>query len=268
MRTPRPRDSRSILAPPRTAAAAAFLARWTTALLGVLLVVTCVNSAVRAEAMAPSAARTAPAAYPCTGYVALTIDDGPEDHTDLLAQQLQALGLHATFFLVGRHVETHPQQARDLAAAGFALADHTYSHPDLAALGDAAVDAEITHGAAVIEQVTGQKPTLFRPPEGATNPAVSGLAARHGMTEVIWTSDTQDWRPGLTARQIGEAALRVPAGGIVLMHDFDNAASRKALPLISAGLRQRGLCTGRVVPSATPVVAWEGLTYYAAAAAW
>jgi peptidoglycan/xylan/chitin deacetylase (PgdA/CDA1 family) len=269
MCTMRSRLRRFASAHPRAAAGAAFLTRWAIAALGLVLLFTCLDDVVHTTSGdTRPAAVSAPAPYPCTGYVALTIDDGPEPYTDSLARVLRAQGLHATFFLIGREVERHPQQARDLVAAGFAVENHTYGHRDVTGLGDAAIDAEIARGSAAIEQVTGQEPTLFRPPEGATNDAVRVLAADHGMTEVIWTTDTKDWEAGRTAREIADTALRVPAGGIVLLHDFDNAASRDALPLIAAGLRQRGLCTGRVVPSPTPVTAWEGLTYNAAAAAW
>ena len=65
-----------------------------------------------------------------------------------------------------------------------------------------------------------------------------------------------------------QAALTVKEGGIILMHDSPYANTIAALPDIVAGLRAKGLCAGRVVPSATPVAAWPGATFATTAAAW
>ena len=37
---------------------------------------------------------------------------------------------------------------------------------------------------------------------------------------------------------------------------------------VVAGLRAKGMCAGRIVPSATPVAAWPGTTFTTTAAAW
>ena len=56
--------------------------------------------------------------------------------------------------------------------------------------------------------------------------------------------------------------------GTVLMHDSPYTHTVEALPKVVAGLRAKGMCAGRIVPSATPVAAWPGATFTTTAAAW
>ena len=68
---------------------------------------------------------------------ALTFDDGPGPSTEALLDVLLALGVPATFFLLGRNVEEapwcgDPGRARAIAqrarSEGHVLGNHTYSH--------------------------------------------------------------------------------------------------------------------------------------------
>ncbi|MDT0351260.1 polysaccharide deacetylase family protein [Pseudonocardia charpentierae] len=259
---PEPRASRRALR---------FLGRMSAAAFGVVLIFVCVQTVVREQfaSSGPSrAAVAAPEPYACTGYVALTYDDGPSAGAEELAAALEQSRLRATFFMIGKNVEKEPDVVRDLAQRGFAIENHTYSHPDLTGLSRTALESEIQRGSQAIEGVTGQKPALLRPPEGATNANVRKVAAGFSATEVIWTTDTDDWQEGKTAQDIANSALQVPPGGVILMHDFGSETELDAVPLIAAGLRDRGLCAGKIVPSTTEVPVWDGLSYFATAAPW
>src|SRR5215470_4883360 len=61
--------------------------------------------------------------------IALTFDDGPHPiHTPALLDALAELGAPATFFLVGRGVEAHPELVARIASEGHELGNHTYAH--------------------------------------------------------------------------------------------------------------------------------------------
>ncbi|MFC7716000.1 polysaccharide deacetylase family protein [Nonomuraea recticatena] len=60
--------------------------------------------------------------------VALTFDDGPDEHTGQIIDVLAEQRVRATFFVIGSQVEARPQDAKALVAAGHQLANHTYSH--------------------------------------------------------------------------------------------------------------------------------------------
>src|SRR5919199_2167829 len=66
------------------------------------------------------------------GSVVLTFDDGPHAQgTPAVLDVLAARGARATFFLVGEQVEHDPGLAREIAAAGHAVALHGYRHRNL-----------------------------------------------------------------------------------------------------------------------------------------
>src|SRR5436853_6153019 len=62
-----------------------------------------------------------------TAAVALTFDDGPSEDTERVLAVLDAYGVRATFFMVGRQVERFPQTARRVAASGHEIGNHSYT---------------------------------------------------------------------------------------------------------------------------------------------
>ena len=208
----------------------------------------------------------------CTGYYALTFDDGPTLNTPKLLKVLESLDVRATFFVTGQHAYEHPKLIAAILKGGHEIGDHSWNHVELPPLAGTdqltGPSGEIGGTAGYLEHAQ-SVPTLkwFRPPYGQTNDAVRAAAASFGMTEVLWTVDTSDWdkRP---ADQIVQTALTVEPGGTILMHDSPSTHTIEALPKVVAGLRAKGLCAGRIVPSPTPVAAWPGATFTTTAAAW
>ena len=76
--------------------------------------------------------------------VALTFDDGPGPYTEALIHTLLGAGAPATFFMIGEHVDTFPETARRVGAAGFEIGNHSYSHSDLTQLSSAEIDDQLT----------------------------------------------------------------------------------------------------------------------------
>src|SRR5579862_2650649 len=67
--------------------------------------------------------------------VALTFDDGPDPaSTPRILQVLAKRGAKATFFVVGRKVEEHPEVVRAILEQGHAVGLHSYAHDRLFAL--------------------------------------------------------------------------------------------------------------------------------------
>ena len=115
---------------------------------------------------------------------------------------------------------------------------------------------------------TGRRPQFVRSPYGDTSAAVQRLAGELGLIEVGWTVDSNDYT-GIPTRQLVTNVLQVRAGGVVIMHDAGRIPNTlAAIPAIAAGLRARGLCAGRLVPSRSGTPGWEHGTFYAQPAAW
>jgi len=183
-----------------------------------------------------------------TGVVALTFDDGPDPRfTDGVLSILRRQHVPATFFVIADQAQAHPDLVRREVHDGHIVANHTYSHIDLALVPKARAQAEILAGAAVVEGITGRKPALFRAPYGEGDDRVGtegadAIAADLGLHPVRWNDDSWDWRrPGVDTivdRVLAGASPRT----VVLLHDGggDRSETLAALPRIIDGLRQRG----------------------------
>ncbi|MFF9036977.1 polysaccharide deacetylase family protein [Streptomyces sp. NPDC014892] len=215
------------------------------------VVATALVSAVPLTLTAATAAPERAAA--CTGYVGLTFDDGPSTSTQSLLTALRQNGLRATMFNQGQYAAANPALVRAQVTAGMWVANHSYTHPHLTGLSQAQIDSEISRTQAAIAGAGGGTPKLFRPPYGETNATVKAVAARHGLTEIIWNVDSQDWN-GAGTDAIVQAAARLTNGQVILMHDW-SANARAALPRIAQGLSARGLCAGAISPQTGCAVA-------------
>jgi len=141
----------------------------------------------------------------------LTFDDcGSADGIHAILEALADRGLHAIFFPTGRCRDQFPWLLPTLVAAGHRVCNHTYSHPVLPRLSDAAIANEIRRGAAV-------DCNLLRPPYGSLDRAgrVKAVAASLGYRLQLWDVDTRDWAG--TPADVMVAMIRA-RGGVVLFH--------------------------------------------------
>lgn len=168
--------------------------------------------------------------------VALTFDDGPSTYTPDVLRILKRTHAKATFFMLGQQVKSYPDYARAVLAQGHEVANHSYDHPLLPS------SSNIRHSGRIIEQVTGFKPCLFRPPYGAMSSSVKQAAEDQDMKSVIWDVDTSDWKlPGSASIQ-STVVHASHAGSIVLMHDGGGprGGTVDALEGAIRSLRKRG----------------------------
>jgi peptidoglycan-N-acetylglucosamine deacetylase len=179
--------------------------------------------------------------------VAITFDDGPSGHTPAILDTLAALGVKATFFVLGLNAERHPEVVTRAAREGHEIQNHGFDHRVLPLAGPAFIRDQMARTSAVIERLTGTKPSLFRASHGWRNPWVNGTARRQGLRVVGWTLGVWDTdRPGadvIVKRTLAGAG----AGCVLLLHDgrgveADPDASQvvQALPAIVGRLREQG----------------------------
>lgn len=179
--------------------------------------------------------------------VALTFDDGPSPDTERILDVLGAHEVRATFFMVGREVESFPGIAQRVVAEGHEVGNHSYSHPSYLFQSAAETQNQIRRAQSVIAETIGVRPLIARPPYGVRTLAYFRVTRDLGLQTVQWEVAGFDWRR-ITPRQIAENVLRkTRPGSIILLHDGDSEGkgSRKntveALPLIIEGLRDRDL---------------------------
>ena len=169
--------------------------------------------------------------------VALTFDDGP--HPIVTMQILKTLNKYdaiATFFMLGNMVENYPEIAKKVHAAGHELGNHTWSHLDLTKLGAEKVWNEIYKTSAIIENVTGQKVTEFRPPYGAVNETVR---SQTNLPVILWNVDTLDWKDRDPNRLLANVKSATKDGSTILMHDIHQSTA-DGLDAVLAYLQSEG----------------------------
>jgi peptidoglycan/xylan/chitin deacetylase (PgdA/CDA1 family) len=175
--------------------------------------------------------------------IALTFDDGPDPHTTpALLDALAELDVRATFFLVGRAVDAHPELAARIAREGHEIGNHTYSHRYLPLARSRSVAAELAATDAAIVRATGIVPTLARPPWGGRSPRNVRAFANCAKRMVTWDVNSFDWK-GKPADEVARRVVeRTRPGSIVLMHEAREGGevTIEAVRLLVPQLRQQG----------------------------
>lgn len=214
--------------------------RWSRRTLGLaaLVLVAALGSAAVAVRGAGATSEGMPGEVDCTvtRCVALTFDDGPVPATADLLDVLDERGARATFFVIGGQVAKNPEVITRMVEGGHEIGNHTWSHADLTLLDPAGIADEIGRAADAVVAAGGPRPTLVRPPYGATNEV---LAAVIGLPQVLWSLDTRDWAVRDTDAVVARVLERVGPGAIVLLHDI-RPTTRAAVPVIVDALQARG----------------------------
>src|SRR5712691_4549521 len=81
----------------------------------------------------------------------------------------------ATFFLVGKFVRACPGLAREVAARGHSIGNHTETHPNLFWLNRVRLRQELASCQEAIGRALGQAPRWMRPPYGIRSPFLSSI---------------------------------------------------------------------------------------------
>src|SRR4051794_12162305 len=163
--------------------------------------------------------------------VALTFHGaGHEELGRRLLTLLHDRGAAGTVLAVGTWLQRYPDVARMVVGLGHEMGNHTWSHPDLAALDEAGVRVEIERCRDLIASATGGPGAFFRPSQAQhATPAVSRAATAAGYSAVLsYDVDSRDFTdPGAAA--IRRNAMAVTAGGVVSLH-LGHPGTLDALP--------------------------------------
>jgi peptidoglycan/xylan/chitin deacetylase (PgdA/CDA1 family) len=188
----------------------------------------------------------------------LTYDDGPNPTTtpdllDVLARE----GIHATFFLIDRHItdDTAPILRRILAD-GHSVALHSHTRAYML-MSPSELARTLTRAADRIEQIGGRRPCrAFRPHAGWRSGQMYAGLRQIDYKFVGWGWMLWDWnwfRRRTADAVVSRISARVADGDIVVMHDGDEAAplqdqrhTVEATARLIPILRDRGFAFGTV----------------------
>jgi peptidoglycan/xylan/chitin deacetylase (PgdA/CDA1 family) len=179
--------------------------------------------------------------------VALTFDDGPDPvFTPRVLDILAQFGVRATFFVIGKQAEQHPEIIRAIAGAGHEVGNHTYGHRALWLLPPHRTREEIDRCTHVLTAILGAPPWYFRPPWGQFNWEAVRHSTRVQQRRVLWSLRGEGWLPVAKPQTIGRiVARRLHPGAIIDLHDGGGlkhtpARMTTALPELLWLIQQRG----------------------------
>ena len=152
--------------------------------------------------------------------IAVTFDDGPNEMTIAILDVLKKYNAKATFFCIGKNIETHPEILGRTINDGHTIGNHSYSHaPFFDFYNKEKVIAELEKTDDLIASVLGKKTTLFRPPYGVTNPSIRKALSETKHKTIGWNIRSLD---GIIKNEkfiLERIIKRIKPGGIVLLHD-------------------------------------------------
>lgn len=126
----------------------------------------------------------------------LTFDCGYENgNTEPILAALKKHNVKATFFVTGAFLESAPDMAKKIAEEGHTVGNHTYNHPDMAAIADIdSFQKELDDVANLFQEITGTELSpYYRPPQGKCNVENLKMAQELGYATIFWSLAHVDW---------------------------------------------------------------------------
>ena len=200
-----------------------------------------IKASLRRVLTACSFGRIAQSPGSADGACYLTFDDGPHPvHTRALLDLLERHQARATFFLVGSHVEAEPEVAREIAARGHLLGNHSYHHRAFWQLPLARQLEEVETTERLLRQIDGRASHPFRPPQGRLSLSLALALIGRGTRTVLWTRDSLDYRLEPSAIVEHLSVADPDAGDVLLFHD-DGPKALQALEVMLPRWRSSGI---------------------------
>jgi len=153
--------------------------------------------------------------------IAITFDDGPnKTYTPIVLQLLGKYNAKATFFCIGKNVESNPEILKSAIEKGHQVANHTYSHSNSFGFFNKKRFIEVIEKTDVLlESFTGKKNHFFRPPFGVTTPTLAKAIKTTGHKVIGWNIRPYDTVLKNKEKTLKHIIKKVSPGSIILLHD-------------------------------------------------
>ncbi len=154
-------------------------------------------------------------------YIAITFDDGPNpDFTPQILDLLKKHKAKATFFLIGKNAEQHPDLVQRIINEGHTIGNHSYSHSkNFGFFSAKRVTSELIKTDEILESITSKKLKLFRPPFGVTNPNIKRALRRMGYHSIGWSKRSMDTTNISEEKIFKRITSNLRKGDVILLHD-------------------------------------------------
>lgn len=154
----------------------------------------------------------------------LTFDCGYENgNTEPILDALKKHNAQATFFVVGHFLESAPDIVKRMVEDGHTVGNHTYHHPDMSKISDAAsFQKEMEDVSTLFQEITETELAMYyRPPQGKYSTANLQMAKDMGYSTFFWSLAYVDWNQDdqpTHEEALEKLTKRIHPGAIVLLH--------------------------------------------------
>ena len=182
-----------------------------------------------------------------TSNVVLTFDDGPHPkYTLQILDILDEYDVKAVFFMIGKNVKAHPSIAKEVVLRGHQIGVHSQNHSNnFGFTFGKKLKAEFEECLASIEEATGIKVNLFRPPFGVTNPSIAREVKRQNLITVGWDVRSYDTVTEDPDKILKRVMKKMDTKSIILFHDKLDQTS-VALPKFIEKIKGMGIAIGQL----------------------
>ena len=153
--------------------------------------------------------------------IAISFDDGPSaEYTPTILSILKEQNIEATFFCIGNRIKGNEKIVHHTISEGHIIGNHSYTHHflfDMYSTKKMLLDLQKMD--TELQQVTGLKPLLFRPPYGVTNPNLKRAIIKGNYTSIGWNVRSMDTVAKDKDLLFKKITGSLAPGAIYLFHD-------------------------------------------------
>ena len=162
------------------------------------------------------------------------------DDIDSILETLKNKNVKITFFMVGDWIDKFPEAVKKVNSEGHEIASHSNTHPHVNNLSYEENIKEIEESNKKIDNITGKKTKVYRPPYGEYNDTVIKAAQDKGYYCIQWSLDTLDYT-GITGEEMWKKLEgKIKSGDIILSHNGTKHTA-DSLDMLIKNIKNKGL---------------------------
>ena len=162
------------------------------------------------------------------------------DDIDSILKTLKDNNVKITFFIVGDWIDKFPEAVKKINSEGHEIASHSNTHPHVNNLSYEENIKEIEESNKKIDNITGKKTKVYRPPYGEYNDTVIKAAEDKGYYCIQWSIDTLDYT-GITGEEMwNRLDGKIKSGDIILSHNGTKHTA-DSLDMLIKNIKNKGL---------------------------
>ncbi|WP_079526761.1 polysaccharide deacetylase family protein [Halobacillus hunanensis] len=173
--------------------------------------------------------------------VALTFDDGPTKNVEDILPLLDKYQAKATFFVVGKELESNLDIGKQLVEAGHQIGNHTHSHERMIFKRYSTIKEEVERTNQAI-RATGFKGEIdFRPPYGKKLVVLPYYLNQHQVETIMWDLEPDTYFSSVEDK-VNYVNENIQPGSIILLHPmYDQTRNEwRTIEGILRSLTQKG----------------------------